>query len=1011
MDKTLLNRIPRKLKANLGRYIALTLMVAISAYCLVSICGSAATLIQASLENSEQAAVEDGEFICLDPLSDDELKTLKDGDVTVEDAFYLDFTQDDESVVRVFALRENIDLVSVDEGGDLPADGEIVLERNYANEKNLGVGDTIDINGQTFTISGLCTSPDYETMLRNLTDPAARSDLFGTAFITYDTYNALYKKCASDVTQSYLYLYRLGDGMTNDELIEYISSLKFDALTAQNSFIRKKAYDQTSEQRDLEDGITGLSTGSTQLKDAITQLQQGLESLQSGATDATSSTSSAADMASQLAQAASSLSSGAKRADEILDSLGGLDNVVVQMDSLADFIDLALDNYPEAISTLDSVNETLSTYEDEKIQNICIMLQTLRDQLESSQSQMQQARDGIDKARKAIDDATAGVGNVSEIAGNMTSKMSSLASGLTAFSEAITNLDSSVSELPDYLDTAVDSNSQILNGMAQLSEGVDQLQQRADELTERVFDSRVNKVSQIVSRADNPRIDAMSEDQMVIRAIGMVLGILLFILISYVLSVFVSHSIEEERSIIGALYALGVSRWQVLLNYVMLPVVLAFIGGVIGTAIGLSPIGTTLQMDIVEAGFSAPHITGLPPAWVLICGIVLPPLVAAIVNVLVLFRKLNLPVLDLLNRREASARTFNLAFIKKFNFTHTFQVRRLIRERGIELTIFLGMFAAMLLVMVGVDCHAMCNNLIDDSKTETTWNYLYTYLYPADEVPEGGTAVFMESLTIGEGDDAHTVELVGTTSGNPYYDVNPTVGKNKCTISSALAKKFDLKVGSKLVMTNSVTNVDYAFTVDNIVTHESSLYAFMDIESMRELFNKDSSYYNVVMASDELDIDAQTLYSTVTYDDVQLAAQQFYDSIRLRIILLMALPVVLFAVIMYLMLMVIIDRAALGISLLKIFGYEEGLVRKLYLRMNTVLVAIFALIEIPVSKMIIDAIYSKVMTSSVVTGRFDLNPLIYVVVFFAVMLIYTLVNKLLLRRVNKITPSDVLRNR
>ncbi len=73
---------------------------------------------------------------------------------------------------------------------------------------------------------------------------------------------------------------------------------------------------------------------------------------------------------------------------------------------------------------------------------------------------------------------------------------------------------------------------------------------------------------------------------------------------------------------------------------------------------------------------------------------------------------------------------------------------------------------------------------------------------------------------------------MGTDSSNPYYDVNPSVGKNKCTISSALAKKVGLQVGSKLVMADSVTNVEYAFTVDAIVPYESSPYAFMDIGSI-----------------------------------------------------------------------------------------------------------------------------------------------------------------------------------
>ena len=1013
MDKTLLNRIPRKLRANPGRYIALALMVAISAYCLVSICGSAETLIANSDVQMEQHATEDGEFSCLDPLSDEEFAHVESLGADVEAAFYMDFEKPDDSTLRVSAMRERINLVAIDEGGSEPTtNSEALIERNYANAKNITLGDTIEIADHTYTVVGLCTSPDYENPLQNLTDPSASFNEFGLVFVTKAAYDELHEATASTVSQSYLYSYRLHAGTSNDDVVEYISSLKFDALTAQNEFVRNLAYDKTAEKREIEDQVNQLTSGTQKLKDAIAELQNGLVLLEQGAQSASQATSYASTAAGSLTSGAAQLSSGAKTIDEIIDSFGGFDNMIKTLDALGDSLDASLADFTSTIKSLKSVVEALEDKRDDPSidQAYQILLYTV-DTMENNQKDIEASRTAVKALRETVQQAANGAGSVSDISDTLTSQMTTLASGLIALSSGLSQLDSGVSQLPDNMTSAVDGNQQILDGITELTERVSELEQRSEELTARVFDTRINKVSLITTQANNPRIGALAKNQRLFRLIGVTLSVLLLILISYVLSVFVSHTVEEEKSIIGALYALGVTRSQVLGNYVLLPVALALAGGIVGTIVGLSPIGISLQIDQVESGFSSIPAAPMPPAWVLICGIILPPVIAALVNIIVLFRKLNLPTLDLLNRREGKTRTFDLRRLNNFSFNRKFQVRRVIHERGIVITMFLGTFAATLLIMLGIDCYSVCNNLIDDAKNETTWEYLYTYVYPETTVPEGGTAVYIENLNITSEGDSHGVMLMGTTADNPYYSVSAAVGKNKCTISSAVAKKFKLAVGDKIVMTNSVTNIDYAFTVDAITEHESSLYVFMNIESMRELFNRDETYYNVVLSSQALDINAQALYSTTTYDDVQRAAAQFYDSIRPRMILLMVLPIVLFAVIMYLMLMVMIDRAALGISLLKIFGYEENLVRKLYLRANTVIIVVFALIEIPLSKLIIDSVYSNVMSSASVAGRFDTNPLAYVIAFVAIILIYTLVNKLLLRRVNKITPSDVLRNR
>ena len=92
-----------------------------------------------------------------------------------------------------------------------------------------------------------------------------------------------------------------------------------------------------------------------------------------------------------------------------------------------------------------------------------------------------------------------------------------------------------------------------------------------------------------MKRADNVRIAGAAGDVVMNKYGGLAACVILMALFAYVISVFVVHQINRESSVIGALYALGVSKGTLIRHYIMLPTIIAFIGGVLGSAIGFSP--------------------------------------------------------------------------------------------------------------------------------------------------------------------------------------------------------------------------------------------------------------------------------------------------------------------------------------------------------------------------------------------------------------------------------------
>ena len=170
--------------------------------------------------------------------------------------------------------------------------------------------------------------------------------------------------------------------------------------------------------------------------------------------------------------------------------------------------------------------------------------------------------------------------------------------------------------------------------------------------------------------------------------------------------------------------------------------------------------------------------------------------------------------------------------------------------------------------------------------------------------------------------------------------------------------------------------------MNTLINELLTLTKIENIDNMRELFGKTDDYYNVVLSENKLDIDDGRLYSVTSKDDIEKASDVFIKLMNPTIYMLIIVSIIIFCVVLYLMMGVMIDRSAFGISLMKVFGYRSKEIKKLYINGNTVIVLIGAYLSIILSK-----------------------------VLALVTIAYFAVNTLLILKINKVTLADVLKNR
>ena len=508
MQKVLRKRVLRDLKKNFFRYFALGLVIAMGIFLVVTIVGSGETLSRGTEDIAEKTNLEDGEFEVFVPLSSSDKDHIADMGIDIEEHFFFDYQRDDEdkSTVRIFKVRESIDKIYYIEGKEPEDDNDIVLEKRYAEEHGINVGDSFDLAGKNYTVSGIGVVSDYDGPFKEISDTSCNSITFGPVFISEEAYEEFKASGKTQKSEDYLYAYKLGEGKTNADLKDFLKDIKIDSSEVDDELFQEY-WDRTGGVPDeLRDAVK-------ELRDATEDVRDGLDELSDGSDDILTAT------------------------DELFDAY-----LVQTENALKGYgmdIDLTETNFE---SKLDDLIEASPNE---------VMKSTLRD----TKKQLADLKDYKD----GISDYTDGVG-----------------------------------ELYDGMDDMAD-------GVKDMAESVE------DALKD--SDYELSNLTMFLKQEDNPRIYATKNDKVVDIDVGIIAGVIVFILLAYVISVFVVHSIESESSIIGTLYSMGVTKNDLLMHYITLPVVVTFIAGLVGAVIASTGVLAPMIAESSYAYFSIPVFT------------------------------------------------------------------------------------------------------------------------------------------------------------------------------------------------------------------------------------------------------------------------------------------------------------------------------------------------------------------------------------------------------------------
>ena len=546
-----------------------------------------------------------------------------------------------------------------------------------------------------------------------------------------------------------------------------------------------------------------------------------------------------------------------------------------------------------------------------------------------------------------------------------------------------------------------------------------------------------------VPRYVNQAIIFTGDDMGGDKAMVTMLLYIVIVIMAFVFGITISNTIRKEAGVIGTLRASGYTRQELVLHYMTLPVLVTLAGALIGNILGY-----TVFKDVCAAmyygSYSLPTYVTIWNAEAFLLTTVVPVIIMLFVNYVVLRHKLKLSPLKFLRRNLSSGRGQKRAIrlSPKIKIFSRFRLRVIFQNMSNYVVLFIGIVFANLLLMFGL----LLPSALAHYQVEIQENMLAKYQYML-QVPVSAVSgnkfeslmslleFYMDSQTDNEDAEEFSAYSLNTLPGKykseevTFYGIEPdskyvkidfadTGAENSSDadaevyISKAYADKFLLHTGDTITLKEKYEKDEYSFRIVGIYDYTAALCVFMPRSELNQIFDLGDDYYSGYFSDTEItDIKDQYIGSVIDLDALTKISRQLDVSMGSMMGLINGFAIMIYMVLIYLLSKIIIEKNAQSISMVKILGYTNGEISRLYIFSTSIVVVICLLVSLPIETALMNVLFREMMLASI-SGWITLwiDPMIYVQMFAAGIITYGLVALLEFRRVKKVPMDEALKN-
>ena len=627
----------REIRGTMNRYLSILVLAAL-AVAFLSGLRTAAPDMQYTADNYyDRTHLMDGYVLSTLGLTDGDLDALaaSGGVGEVEGCRDLDAIATDR-IVNVRSLPEKLNLLEVKEGRLPQAADECVTESLLMVKLGLQVGDRLelaleednvdDLARTSYTIVGVVNSPLYVSLDRGASSLGSGSvDAF--VYVPGENFTFEHYTCAYFTGEGLAVLDTYGDEYEDkidalvdslDPLAQERSQLRYDELIgdAQEELddARKELEDAKAEAeqeladawRELQDGRKELDDGwadyrdgedtlARETADAQRELDDALADLRRGEADLADGRAEYEDGLAQyqygLAQYKSGLAQYRDGLAQYEEAAAPLDRQKAQLDESWEQYHAALKPYEGTpqygmiVSQMAPQKAQLDAAQSQ-IDAAYEQLAPVKAELDGVKKELDSALEELDNAKKELDDALA----------EMNQAEADIKDGWDEYNKGVRELrDARIEgrqELDDALEELNDGEKEYADGLQEYEDGKKEADEEIADAQKKLDDAQeeLDDVEEcewyVLSRFTNAGIVGYSQDSDRVSNLANVFPVIFFLVAALACLTSMTRMVEEQRTQIGALKAMGFSRLAISKKYIGYAFSASLVGGIVGLGLG-----------------------------------------------------------------------------------------------------------------------------------------------------------------------------------------------------------------------------------------------------------------------------------------------------------------------------------------------------------------------------------------------------------------------------------------
>ena len=1021
----------REIRNTFSRYLSILVLAALAVAFLSGLRTTAPDMQYTADKYYDRTHLMDGYVLSTLGITDGDLEALAtaDGIEDVEGCRDLDAVATDR-IVNVRSMPEKLNLLEVAEGRLPKAADECVTENLLMVKLGLQVGDKLeltltednegDLENTVFTVVGVVNSPLYVALDRG-SSSLGNGSVDAFVYVPGENFTFEHYTCAYFTGEGLTELHTYGDEYEDriDDLVDSLDPLADQRAQARYDSLIGDAQEELDDARkEFEaakaDAEQELADAWQELQDARRELDDGWTGYYDGQNTLERET---ADAQRELDRALADLSRGERElADGRAKYQDGLaeynDGLAQYNDGLAEYHD-GLAQYNEAAAPIDEqktqldeswaqYNAVLAQYEGSPQYDMAVaQMAPQKAQLDAAQAQIDAAYKQLAPVKAELDAAKAELDGVKATLDDAKAALDSslrqlnqaetdVQDGWIEYNRGVSELRNARAEGQQELALALvelnDGEAEYADGLQAYEDGKKEADEEITDAQQKLDDAQaeLDDVEEcewyVLSRFTNAGIVGYSQDSGRVGNLANVFPVIFFLVAALACLTTMTRMVEEQRTQIGSLKAMGFSRLAISKKYIGYAFSASLIGGVLGLLLGCTLIPAVIA-NAFNIMYDIPALEFKPQVglyvWSVLAAVACTTgaaLWACLSTLIATPANLMRPRAPKAGRRVLLER---VGFIwKRLTFTWKVTMRNLFRyQRRFWMTV-IGIGGCTALIVTGFGLHESIFSILDqqfdhvflydatlgldkharDYELAEVEAYLEDSPWVEDYLPtssstleasSGGPAQsvslfavenqerFNQFIRLGHRQDGEPVVLPASA-----YDLSSTINwddgakpGNGVVITEKLAELLEVSVGGAITLDDDGKRVEVrvADIAENYVAH----YVYMTDTCYRELFGQDPERNSMLLRyadgageaeSDLVSADLMALDGVDSYSYIATLRDNFTDSmeaIDYAVVIIITAAAALAFVVLYNLTNINITERVRELATLKVLGFFD----------------------------------------------------------------------------------------